>query len=243
MPDEVLLGRLSRCRLEDLAKVASIEPGTLCDVLYVDVALVVALYEVDRLADIEAVNLASRLLRLVVNRAQQVVKKEVGVAHEVKGGGVPVGNEVAHLLDHARAAFAGQRPVDGGGGRESNHLKLVGYADTVKLDPYVLPWIVKVGHVGVHLIGKDEKPLSLREAMIALDAVFIRRHEKAAPGDDVVKEVMGPSGGAEGVPRLAGLTPVLKRHEVNIVTMGKRGELKLVGSHIFLPYERCVSNS
>ena len=88
--DEVLLRRLARRLLEHLAEVAPVKAGPPGNVLDRDVRLVVLLHEVDGLADVEALDLARRLLGLARDGAKEVVEEEVGVPDEVQGRGVAV---------------------------------------------------------------------------------------------------------------------------------------------------------
>ena len=117
-------------------------------------------------------------------------------------------------------------------GEASGRLEVVLHVDPVELHPDVLPGVVEVRHVGVDLVGKDEEPLALAEAVVGLGSAVARRHEQAAAGDDVVEEEVAAPRGTEGMAGRAGLAAVLIRHQVDVVAAGKRGELELVCGHV-----------
>ena len=131
-------------------------------------------------------------------------------------------DQKAHLLLHGAAQLRLVGSVDRAGLGQAGQRERLLDADAVELDPDVFPRVIHVGVIGVGLPGEDEKPLPLPQMVGRLLAGLVGGRQRAAPGDDVVEQVMAAPKRSEGMSWCAHLATVLVWHQIYIFTSGKR---------------------
>ena len=95
----------------------------------------------------------------------------------------------------------------------------------VKLDPHIFPGVGFVGKIGVDQTGTDQKSLPGPQLIPAGGhSVLPRCVQRAAPRNDIVKQVVVTDEGPKGVQRSALLISVLIDAQIQKIFIWKNGK-------------------
>lgn len=136
-----------------------------------------------------------------------------------------------HGAEHLVASFRVGHSIDGARRGEPDVVERSFYMRAVKFNPDVFPWVDEVGNVGRGLPGKDKEPFAGFDVVECLAPRFVDCGKRAGSLNDVMKEIVAPARGTEGVTGYADLASVLIRDEIGKNTAFKRRELDFMCSH------------
>ena len=218
---EEFFRRFAHGTVKDLAEIASIESAEGGYIFHGDVFLIMLLDEIHGLTQIEIAHTLALCAAARCARIDQVIKEQHAVSDQMEGRRCIVPDDMQEhlpqLLCIAGIDRTEHRLIDIQAGDVQQFLD----PKPVKLNPGVLPWIVRISVIVINLLGTDEKALTGMQMMIMHLLVDVAGFKRALSGKDEMEEIMVADSGTVTMLRFASFPAVLIQAEVYVAIVGE----------------------